>query len=58
MTFKAQSDTIILRSPSDYLIEHALLSEAASPGHLVELLSNANDTIRKNDSGFSQGIGI
>ncbi len=58
MTFKAQSDTIILRSPSDYLIEHALLSEAASPGHLVELLDDTDDAIQKNDSGFSQGIGI
>jgi hypothetical protein len=55
---KTESDKIILRKVSDDLIESALLSEIASPGHLVELLSTANDTIQKNDSGFSQGIGI
>jgi hypothetical protein len=55
---KTASDRIILKRVSDDLIESALLSEIASPGHLVELLSTENDTIQKNDSGFSQGIGI
>lgn len=55
---KTVSDKIILRKVSDDLIESALLSEVASPGHLVELTNASSDTIRKATSGFSQGIGI
>lgn len=55
---KTVSDKIILRKVSEDLIESALLSEGASPGHLVELTNASNDTIRKVTSGFSQGIGI
>lgn len=55
---KTASDKIILRKVSEGLIESALLSEVASPGHLVELTNASNDTIRKVTSGFSQGIGI
>ena len=58
MTQKTVSDKIILRKVSEDLIESALLSEVASPGHFVELTDASNDTIRKVTSGFSQGIGI
>lgn len=53
---KSRSDKIIIKRLVDYPFENAILSEIASPGHLVELLSDG--TIRLNDSGFADGIGI